>query len=218
MNKKYILSLALLAGISLQAQENYTGGVAVGAGVTESTVPQATLDIRGNLKVDNPKPYDGTQSIVPLYRGATSKIIVANKNTKKLMYTFNLKVPTTKVGEDFQPGYDTGIDFDKYYVFLTSSNIYSSDGSAVSIKHHNFWRRERGNPIKIDYLKKGANNTWEIYLDYNQAGPENTSLTYYWKCQLVAIDKRYIKQIEAQKVVVPSAGSEVILPSNPIRN
>ncbi|MRJ11668.1 hypothetical protein EDL98_11405 [Ornithobacterium rhinotracheale] len=224
MNKKYILSALLMASsVSLWAQE-YTGGVAIGSqdnGVT----PQATLDIRGNLIVENPDIYDGTSAVGNLFRNNTAeegkKEIRAKLEEEKSIYKFRMKISTTKLGEDYVASYDTKIPTNEYLFYISSSNLYdSSNNKPAIIKASSAWREQENSVKQVNVYTNTATEeaptpTWIIKADYPSSGGTNTASTYYWVFDCVAIDVRYINFYNKAQVTLTNdvGGFE----TNPLR-
>ncbi|QAR30931.1 hypothetical protein EQP59_06075 [Ornithobacterium rhinotracheale] len=203
MNKKYILSALFMASsLGLYAQEQ-PGGVAINANDANAT-PQATLDIRGTLRVEKPDVYDGSSPAMPLFRnqraGEGQKEIHANAEEKaRSMYTFVMKITSEKTGYGFVKKYDTRIPVKDYLVFNTTANLYNATTNrAAELSKQKEWKNHELNPIaqiKVEPDSEQPDATWTIGADHKQGYPLDERNKYYWKIRLVAIDARYIATI-----------------------
>uniref|UniRef100_UPI0039A6596B hypothetical protein n=1 Tax=Ornithobacterium rhinotracheale TaxID=28251 RepID=UPI0039A6596B len=226
MNKKYILSALFMASsLGLYAQKQHTGGVAINANDANAT-PQATLDIRGTLRVEKPDVYDGSSPAMPLFRnqkaGEGQKEIHANAEEKaRSMYTFVMKITSNQMGFGFVEEFDTKIPVKDYLLFNTTANLYNATTNrAAELDKQHRWKKGKDSnaiaQIKVEPNSEQPDATWKIYANYREGYPLDKNTKYYWKIRLVAIDARYIAPIGGLGAVQLDDKSNGGFASNPL--
>ncbi|MRJ08698.1 hypothetical protein EDL99_07430 [Ornithobacterium rhinotracheale] len=224
MNKKYILSALFMASsLGLYAQKQHTGGVAINANDANAT-PQATLDIRGTLRVEKPDVYDGSSPAMPLFRnqraGEGQKEIHANAEEKaRSMYSFVMKLTSLQTGYGFIKKFDTNIPVKDYLLFNTTANLYNANTNRAAELDKQYYWKEDSNPIAqitVGYDSNLPDPTWTIRADYKEGYPRDKRSKYYWKIRLVAIDTRYIAPIGGLGAVTLDNNSNGGFATNPL--
>lgn len=138
--------------------------------------PYTTLDIRGDLKVDNPVRYDndGSREVKRLHATKESSpeydriLSIQGDESYRPMYTFTMHIDTKKSNGDNAQNIrcQTNMNLKTWYLFATHAELYDlnfgKDGGDLGVaapaamSHTPIeWKKDKGNPLNFVRIYEG---------------------------------------------------------------